>query len=332
MAEFYACWVNRTKTLELLDASLRDCAKNAQKELSAAIYIQRIFRGQRVRATISRWRDAEVVIARVYRGHLGRHKATREARQRLNLEKKARLHHVARVIQTQYRGWASRKYKHNFATRKTYLKELEAKGNALRETLRQRLEAQRVAEFHRVDEESREELVQITQHLHHLVGTTVTPGVFSSPYLQAKPTAFGVPVETHIRTNTLNLLAAVPKKLMSKAALKPKPPAVRTSLQATSVYQVEKGYDDREKRFQKASQISEDKFLTVVHPQSSYAYDKSINNGIEYLDPRKHPFCQRSANKSPVKSRESIILPPATRPKVVATKPKKLNKRTVIES
>ncbi|RHY27352.1 hypothetical protein DYB32_009688, partial [Aphanomyces invadans] len=201
------------------------------------------------------------------------------------------MHHVARVIQTRYRGWSSRKFKLNFATRKLYLKELEAKGQALRETLRQRLDAQR------------------------------------------KPTAFGVPVETHIRTNTLNYLATVPKKLVPKAQLKPKPPTVRTSLQATSVYQADKLHNDREKRYQKASQITENNFVTVVNPASSYTYDKSVNNGIEYLDPRKHPFCQRSANKSPVKSRESIVLPPATRPSAQGhphvKKKTSHNKRTV---
>ncbi|KAF0742770.1 hypothetical protein AaE_008599 [Aphanomyces astaci] len=356
MAEFYACWVNRSKTLELLDVSLRDCAANANKELLAAICIQRIYRGQRVRADISRCRlkplqtpgtfvascdavlnsrEAEIVVARVFRGHLGRHTASQERRRQIHLEAQARLHHVARVIQTRYRGWASRKYKLNFATRKLYLKDLEAKGHALRDTLRQRLDAQRAAEAARVDAESRDELVQITQHLHHLVGTAVTPGIFSSPFLQSKPTAFGVPVETHIRTNTLNYLATVPKKLLSKSQLKPKPPAVRTSLQATSVYQVDKVYDDREKRYQKASQITEENFVTVVHPASTYAYDKSVNNGIEYLDPRKHPFCQRSANKSPVKSRESIVLPPATRPSSQALphvkKKKTHSKRTVVE-
>ncbi|ETV76735.1 hypothetical protein H257_09202 [Aphanomyces astaci] len=335
MAEFYACWVNRSKTLELLDVSLRDCTANANKELLAAICIQRIYRGQRVRADISRCREAEIVVARVFRGHLGRHTASQERRRQIHLEAQARLHHVARVIQTRYRGWASRKYKLNFATRKLYLKDLEAKGHALRDTLRQRLDAQRAAEAARVDAESRDELVRITQHLHHLVGTAVTPGIFSSPFLQSKPTAFGVPVETHIRTNTLNYLATVPKKLLPKSQLKPKPPAVRTSLQATSVYQVDKVYDDREKRYQKASQITEENFVTVVHPASTYAYDKSVNNGIEYLDPRKHPFCQRSANKSPVKSRESIVLPPATRPSSQALphvkKKKPHSKRTVVE-
>ncbi|ETV99467.1 hypothetical protein, variant [Aphanomyces invadans] len=244
------------------------------------------------------------------------------------------MHHVARVIQTRYRGWSSRKFKLNFATRKLYLKELEAKGQALRETLRQRLDAQRKAEAARVDAESREELAHITQNLHHLVGTTVTPGIFSSPFLQSKPTAFGVPVETHIRTNTLNYLATVPKKLVPKAQLKPKPPTVRTSLQATSVYQADKLHNDREKRYQKASQITENNFVTVVNPASSYTYDKSVNNGIEYLDPRKHPFCQRSANKSPVKSRESIVLPPATRPSAQGhphvKKKTSHNKRTVV--
>ncbi|KAH9085192.1 hypothetical protein LEN26_020591 [Aphanomyces euteiches] len=332
MAEFYACWVNRQKTLDDLEVSLRDRDENADKELGATICIQRLFRGQRVRARITRWRDAEIMISRIYRGHLGRLKAMREARRRRTMQTNARLYHVARIIQSRYRGYASRKFKLNFATRKTYLKELEAKGNALRETLRQRLEAQRVAELERVEAESRAELVKITTDLHHLVGTAVTPGVFSSPYTQSKPTAFGVPVETHIRTNTLNHLTSVPRKLVPKSQLKPKPPAIKTSIQASSAYQIDKVYDDREKRFHKASQISPNNFTSVVHPQSAYTYDKSINNGIPYLDPRKHPFCQRSASPtSPLKSRETIVLPPAVTTRPTLPKIKKRSTRTLVE-
>ncbi|OQR89267.1 hypothetical protein ACHHYP_06386 [Achlya hypogyna] len=323
MAEFLACWSSRGSTLELLDAATRltvmasDMEASADKEARAAICIQRLFRGQRVRATISRMQTAEILIARVFRGHLGRHKAHKAARRRRHTEKQARFHHLARIIQTRYRGFYSRRYVHNFATRKTYLRELEAKGNALRATLAKRLEDQRAMELERVEEESREELVKITQNLHHLVGTAVTPGVFSSPFAQSRPTAFGVPVETHIRTNTLNLLATVPRKLLTKRELKPTPPAVRTSIQASSVYGIDRVYDEREKRYLKAMNFTQDKFVPVVHPESTYKYDKSINNGIEYLDPRKHPFCQRSANKSPVKPKgsktEFVRLPPAVK-------------------
>ncbi|KDO29487.1 hypothetical protein SPRG_06026 [Saprolegnia parasitica CBS 223.65] len=315
MADFFACWAARATTLALLADAQRDAVANAATELAAAICIQRIFRGQRVRASISRMRTAEILIARVFRGHLGRHKAQKARRRRRHLEKQARFHHLARLIQTRYRGYYSRQHVHNFATRKTYLRELEAKGNALRATVQKRLDEQRALELVRVEEESRDELVKITQNLHHLVGTTVTPGVYSSPFAQARPTAFGVPVETHIRTNTLNLLSTVPKKLLTKQQLKPQPPAVRTSIQASSKYNIDRVYDERDKRYQKAMNFTQDKFVPVVHPAKTYSYDKSINNGISYLDPRKHPFCERSANKSPIKPKpprkEVVRLPPA---------------------
>ncbi|OQR95553.1 hypothetical protein THRCLA_07761 [Thraustotheca clavata] len=333
MAEFIGLWSSREATMELLAAAMQDAKLNAFKELSAAICIQRIFRGQRVRASISRMRTAEILIARVFRGHLGRHKALKAKRRRKHLEKQARYHHLARIIQTCYRGFHSRKYVHNFATRKTYLRELEAKGNALRATLQRRLEEQREMEFERVEEESRQELVKITQNLHHLVGTKVTPGVFSSPYAPSMPTAFGVPVETHIRTNTLNLLSTIPKKLVAKSQLKPKPPAVRTSIQASSVYNIDRVYEERDKRYQKAMNFTQDKFIPVVNPVVTYTYDKSINNGVDYLDPRKHPFCQRGASKSstaPKSPKQDYVrLPPAVKssPQSTAvTKSKKLHK------
>ncbi len=49
-------------------------------------------------------RNAEILIARVYRGHLGRHRAKKALKQRQMMEKQARFHYFARLIQTRYRG------------------------------------------------------------------------------------------------------------------------------------------------------------------------------------------------------------------------------------
>jgi hypothetical protein len=48
---------------------------------------------------------------------------------------------------------------------------------------------------------AQKEFHSVTQNLHHLVSTKVTPGIYNTPYFQDEvPTAFGVPIEDHLRT------------------------------------------------------------------------------------------------------------------------------------
>lgn len=84
----------------------------------------------------------------------------------------------------------------------------------------------------------------MTQHLHHLVSTKVTAGVFNSPYNPLGPvTVEGKPVEEHIRQGVSKALRAegyVKKGLVADANGSRKIPLKlaksRLSVQASSTY------------------------------------------------------------------------------------------------
>lgn len=54
----------------------------------------------------------------------------------------------------------------------------------------------------KVEEDSRNQFKQIASNLHHLVGTSVIPGVYNNPYTNAysKATVFNADVETHLKS------------------------------------------------------------------------------------------------------------------------------------
>jgi hypothetical protein len=81
-------------------------------------------------------------LQRVYRGHLGR-RATRTVLEARIAGRTAAVRHAcARVIQACFRGFSSRKYRHDFYARKAYIAEIAAKGEALRVQLAAQLDEQ----------------------------------------------------------------------------------------------------------------------------------------------------------------------------------------------
>jgi hypothetical protein len=90
------------------------------------------------------YRSAEIVVARVYRGHLARKRCHQLKKKRRNHEKHQVLIYHAIYIQKMYRGFRSRKYIIDFRIRKTYVKHLAVKGEELRLAMEQRLQQQQM--------------------------------------------------------------------------------------------------------------------------------------------------------------------------------------------
>ena len=47
---------------------------------------------------------------------------------------------------------------------------------------------------------ARNEFNDLAKNLHHLSSTYCTPGVYNPPYSKAKPTAFEIEIETHLKS------------------------------------------------------------------------------------------------------------------------------------
>ena len=69
---FHDLWSSRGSVLDELRV-LQAAADDAREdEAFAALRVQRLFRGQRVRARVAVWQAAALFIERVFRGHQGR--------------------------------------------------------------------------------------------------------------------------------------------------------------------------------------------------------------------------------------------------------------------
>jgi hypothetical protein len=76
--------------------------------------------------------QAATEIERVHRGHMGRKKSRHQLKKRNESRLLSMFFFFAIQLQRTFRGYYSRKYKHNFYNRKKYLQQLVVKGEEVR--------------------------------------------------------------------------------------------------------------------------------------------------------------------------------------------------------
>jgi hypothetical protein len=175
----------------------------------AARRIQRHFRSWRVRMHLEEisWYVRE--IQRVYRGHLGRHETRRLVDKRNASRAEAVRHYAASVVQRHFRGFYSRKHLSDFYARKAFVVAVTKKGEALRSELEAQFTANLQSRLDSEEAKAREDFAKTAQGLHHLVSTRAQRGVWNPPYAvrpEDVPSAFGIPLETHLRVGNLRYL------------------------------------------------------------------------------------------------------------------------------
>jgi hypothetical protein len=98
--------------------------------------------------------------------------------------------------QRAFRGYYSRRYRHDYNARKAYILSVVEKGEQLRARLQEHLRAQRDGAARAMKGDAEQEFAEVTANLHHLVSTKNIPGVYNSPYMQDNlPAALGRPIE-----------------------------------------------------------------------------------------------------------------------------------------
>merc|ERR1719214_271538 len=96
------------------------------------------------------------------------------------------------------------------AARQQYLSSVDERGERTVAFLAQKHVEDQAAQAAAQEARMRKEFKNLTAHLHHLVSTATIPGVYNPPYSEAVPSAFGIPVETHLRqTNQVRLPASL---------------------------------------------------------------------------------------------------------------------------
>ena len=178
MAEaFTLLWSRRDATMEEWRVLQEAADLTREEERESCVRIQKLWRGQRIRAWVSVMRAACIEIERVFRGHLGRTRRDVLAKARTDYEELAVFHYHAVLCQRTFRGYYSRRYRHDFNARKAYIRSVVERGDALRERLEAARERQIVVEAEAAEREKQGAFTQIVQHLHHLVSTKSIPGV-----------------------------------------------------------------------------------------------------------------------------------------------------------
>ncbi|KAF1333125.1 Spermatogenesis-associated protein 17, partial [Globisporangium splendens] len=252
--------------------------------------------------------NAEIVISRVYRGHLVRRRY-HHLREQDRLRKRELLfHYYAVVVQKSLRGMHSRRHKLDFRIRKAYMREIATKGDDIRRRLAENLRQQQLEEERAVEAEAKRELVEVTQNLHHLVSARAIAGVYCAPMQPADPvTSFGVPVGVHIRKNTKAVVADQLARAKPPTSLLPYLPPNKATVQASSVYGADLKAVHTQKKYHKLRRLSAADFQTVCNAARDDARKRNepgINAGVEYLDDWKNPYKKRGVPRS----KEDLLL------------------------
>lgn len=217
---------------------------------------------------------------------MGRQRARRLRIERDTRWQRAIFDAVATTVQKRFRAFHTRKYRHNFYARKAYVASVLRKGDMVRDELKARMEEQVRDRLETQEVQARERVTALSQRLHHLRSTTTCAGIYNSAYhVGHHPTAFGVPVEQHLRTAIRPVIKQ--EMLMRSKNLKPV-----QSLPPINPHRTEMSYDyvqqqaRQEKWINKTKRIAGAEFDPNPKPNPrGNAYPGSVHIGTKYNAP-----------------------------------------------
>jgi len=304
MADWYGLWKGRALVTDELVTLLKDASDAAALEYDSAMRIQRLFRGQFIRAWVEEMRVASIGIERVYRGHAARLIADAAAKDSTLFEEAAIFHYHCIMVQRAFRGYYSRRYYHDYSARKKYIDSIKSKNEDRRATLSAHREALVAADQERAAVAAKEEFEAVTQNLHHLVSTAHIAGIYNTPYMTEQPTAMGLPLEHHLRTGVKNLLRTrgyqkrgLVTDINGSRRVPVRPAQSRLSVQASSQYDVPLEAARMEAKLDKMSHIGGRDF-TAGQAVHQAPYRRGLNDGSQYTDPWRNPYMIRGIPKS----------------------------------
>jgi len=153
-----------------------------EKEFRAAVKIQSWWRGVRLRSYLTFLHKQATIIQATYRGYTARLQYSDLVDEEVNKMKNKYYGEMATKIQARWRGYHTRKYKHNFKARKQYLEAVLERNSEVREALNHYVEAQREEkEIARRIQEEEEKMLQARRH-HYLQSTYQINGVYASSW------------------------------------------------------------------------------------------------------------------------------------------------------
>lgn len=174
------------------------------EEWEAATEIQRIFRGFAARKHMREAHAAAVTVQRVFRGWRGRQRYADKLDEAVLSQAQSRWAAAATLVQKTWRGYRTRTKEFSMAARKAYLASIVANNDATRAKVAATASLVASAAEAEAQAGQRGEFEVTVKSLHYLRGTKANPGVFDPPGAE-KPTAYGVPIEEHLRSATTTI-------------------------------------------------------------------------------------------------------------------------------
>ncbi|XP_072031080.1 spermatogenesis-associated protein 17-like [Amphiura filiformis] len=153
-----------------------------EEEFVACVKIQAWFRAVRVRAYFKHLNRCATIIQKVWRGHLGRALFRIMIRNQVLIMRRNLYNAMATRIQKIWRGYYTRKYIHNYYSRKQYLEGLVVKNEIVRQELKEYREQKEREEEQILQESAREKVLNEARKNHYLISTEVVPGIYNSPF------------------------------------------------------------------------------------------------------------------------------------------------------
>ena len=255
-------------------------------ERGACGRVQRLWRGQRVRSWVASLTRSMITVQRAHRGARARTLVAARRAVRARREARAVYHYHATLAQRSFRGFYSRRYRHDFRARRRYVDAVAATGEALRARLERR--AATAARVDAAEDDARRAaaLAAACGHLHHLVSTASAPGVYAAPTFDPgrAPAARGAPLEAHLRAGVRGALALRRRRWTAP------PPAATASLRAAAPYDAPRDAARLARRVARAGFVGAVDFNSYGRARPA-PYKKNSDGG--FLDPWLNPYLKR---------------------------------------
>ncbi|XP_071963738.1 spermatogenesis-associated protein 17-like [Antedon mediterranea] len=182
MAKVVHLMNRKTIIIEQVFKRNRTAEVKRDEEFIAVGKIQAWFRAVRVRAYLKFLHHCATKIQKVWRGYLGR-SLFRVLIKELMVVMRLHYYNVMAVqIQKIWRGYYTRKYIHNYYSRKKYLEGLVVKNEFVRQQLQEYSELKAVEAERELQQKIKERLEAEAQKKHYLLSTEVVPGIYNSPF------------------------------------------------------------------------------------------------------------------------------------------------------
>jgi len=175
---FIEHWDERSSVVEDVFAAAREAELNRQREYDAALHIQAVMRGVRLRQFIKYLHMCAIRIQMAWRGYLGRIEYHRQLAAKVEQRQLNNYHNMATKIKKVWKGHYVRKNVYDYYAMKTYLGALEEKNKIVRERLREYEQEMKEREALEAEVKELEKYDKYARSCHYMMSTRVKAGVF----------------------------------------------------------------------------------------------------------------------------------------------------------